>query len=233
MAGEQTHPILPCPDLDEAIAFYGALGFACTYRQSRPNPYAVVAREDIVIHLAGIEGFDPASSVSSVIVLVPDAEALHASFAEGLRARYGRVPAAGVPRLLRPRRKQGTATGFSVVDPGGSWLRFYRLGATEDEIPAEGLARVVEVAARQGDARGDDDAALAVLDRGLARHPEAPALDRARALLYRAELLVRLGRGSEAVAAVDVADQLVAAADADELAEELAAAREMVGRARG
>lgn len=156
MTGERTHPILPCPGLDEAVAFYEALGFHRTYRQVRPNPYGVVALEDITIHLVGIDGFDPATSVGSVIVVVPDAEALYAAFAEGPRERYGRLPSAGVPRILRPRRKQGTATGFSVVDPGGNWLRFYRAGDVEDDAPAarsHGLARVVEVAARQGDAR--------------------------------------------------------------------------------
>ena len=35
------------------------LGFKTTYRQVRPNPYAVVAREDLQIHLFGIAGFDP------------------------------------------------------------------------------------------------------------------------------------------------------------------------------
>ena len=62
MAGELTYPILPCPHIDEAIAFYEALGFERTYRQVRPNPYAVVAYEDLTIHLAGIDGFDPATS---------------------------------------------------------------------------------------------------------------------------------------------------------------------------
>jgi len=47
MANERTYPCLPCRDLDEAIDFYTSLGFAKTYRQVRPNPYAVVAREDI------------------------------------------------------------------------------------------------------------------------------------------------------------------------------------------
>ena len=49
----------------------------------------------------------------------------------------------------------------------------------------------MEVAARQGDAHGDDVRALAVLDRGLAQHREASTVGRARALLYRAELLTR------------------------------------------
>ena len=179
VAGERTYPILPCPDLDEAIAFYEALGFSRTYRQIRPNPYGVVAREDITIHLCGIAGFDPATSVSSVIITVPDIEALHADFVEGLRNHFGRLPSSGVPRILRPRRKQSTATGFSVVDVGGNWLRFYRAGTSTEPRPAQesresGLAAVLSAAARQGDARGNDQQALAVLDRGLARHPEAP-----------------------------------------------------------
>jgi hypothetical protein len=59
MAGERTYAILPCPDLVEAVAFYAALGFVVTYQQQRPNPYAVVGLDDIVIHLAGVDGFDP------------------------------------------------------------------------------------------------------------------------------------------------------------------------------
>ncbi|MGL5816011.1 MAG: hypothetical protein ACRCYR_00500 [Phycicoccus sp.] len=200
MAGERTYAILPCPDLEEALAFYAALGFALTYRQHRPNPYAVVGLEDIVIHLAGIDGFDPRKSVSSVIVTVPDADALHVAFETGLRTRYGRVPVAGIPRLLRPRRKAGTATGFSLVDPGGNWVRVYRAGEAEEE-PGQrrsGLARTIDVAARQGDARGEDAEALGILDRGLARHADAPSEVRAEAAAYRDELLARLGRGSDA-----------------------------------
>ena len=176
-----------------------------TYRQARPNPYAVVRREDVVVHLSGIAGFDPATSVSSVVVTVPDVAGWHSAFAAGLRQHYGRVPVAGVPRLLRIRRKQGTASGFSLVDTGGCWLRFYGSGSREDEPGprAVGLARVLEVAARQGDARGDDAAALAVLERGLERYPTAPAEDRAEALRYRAELLVRLGRDHGSGAVVD------------------------------
>jgi hypothetical protein len=133
-----------------------------------------------------------------VIVTVPDAEALHAQFAAGLRERFGRVPAAGIPRMLRPRRKQGTAAGFTVVDVGGNWLRIYRAAdvadGAEPEPSSSGLARAVEVVARQGDARGDEAQALRVLDAGLTRHPDALPADRVRALAYRAELLVRLGR---------------------------------------
>ena len=230
MAGERTYPILPCPDVDAAVAFYEALGFHPTYRQRRPNPHAVVRFQDIQIHLAGIDGFDPESSYASVIVVVPDAEALYQQFAAGLRAHLGRLPVAGVPRLLRPRRKQGTTTGFSVVDVGGSWLRFYREADVGAEEPAAtGLARAVEVAARQGDARGDDAQALVALDAGLTRHPDAPADERARALAYRAELLVRLGRAGDAAATLAEAGALPhSAAQAEAVAPDLAHARELV-----
>ena len=57
MANERTYPALPTGDMDASIAFYESLGFTRTYRQVRPNPYAVVALEDIGIHLFGIDGF--------------------------------------------------------------------------------------------------------------------------------------------------------------------------------
>lgn len=180
VSGERTHPVLPCVDLDEAVAFYNALGFALTYRQRRPNPYAVVELDDMAIHLNGIEGFDPATSYASVIITVPQLDQLHHSFKEGLRATFAKVTVKGIPRLLPPRRKAGTATGFSAVDVGGDWLRFYATGASEEEAPRTGLGRVIDVAARQGVARGDEARAIAVLDAGLLRHPHAPAANGTR-----------------------------------------------------
>jgi catechol 2,3-dioxygenase-like lactoylglutathione lyase family enzyme len=137
MANERTYPALPCTDIDEAISFYGSLGFRKTYRQVRPNPYAVVALEDIQIHLFGMEGFDPAQSYGTVIIAVPDPDRLYQDFAAGLRKAYGKLPVAGIPRILRPRKKYGTVRGFSVVDVGGNWLRIYKLGETEEEDSAE------------------------------------------------------------------------------------------------
>jgi uncharacterized protein HemY len=97
--------------------------------------------------------------------------------------------------MVRPRKRWGTVYGFSVVDTGGNWLRISRSGdeepTAEDATP--GLAGVVEVAARLADAHGDDAAALRTLEQGLSRHADAPAADRVRALLYRAELAVRVG----------------------------------------
>lgn len=215
MAGERMYPILPCPDLTSAIEFYEALGFGVTYRQERPNPYAVVALEEMAVHLAAISGFPPETSVCSVIITVPDAEALRSRFAAGLRAARGRVPVEGIPRLLRVRRKAGTATGFSVVDTGGNWLRFYRDGEQEEtgDSRRTGLARAIDVAARQGEARGADDVALAKVTAGLTRYPTAPTAERVEARVYRAELLLRLGRTDEALAELDLVDGLLPGVD--------------------
>jgi catechol 2,3-dioxygenase-like lactoylglutathione lyase family enzyme len=195
MTGERTFPVLPCADLDDALDFYTALGFTVSFHQRRPYPCAVVELDDIAIHLFAMDGFDPATSYGSAIITVAEPGERHEAFKAGLRERFGKVPIKGIPRLLPPRRKAGTATGFSVVDVGGNWLRFYRHGSSEDD-PAErrpGLLRVIDVAARQGDSRGDEAQAIAVLDAGLARYPDAPPVEVFEALLYRAELMARTG----------------------------------------
>jgi hypothetical protein len=201
------------------------LGFKRTYRQVRPNPYAVVALEDIRIHLAGIEGFKPEDSYGSVIVAVPDPDSLYRDLASKLRERYGKLPVTGIPRITRPRKKYGTVSGFSIVDTGGNWLRIYRLGDTEQEDSAketEGLAGFINVAARLGDAHGDEALALKTLESGIKRFPDAPAIERAKAYLYRAELAVRTKNLKLAQSSFDLAKSLKLSKDekasiADEL----------------
>ena len=233
MANERTYPILPCRELDESLSFYQAIGFKRTYRQVRPNPYAVVALEDIHIHLCGIDGFNPVDSYGSVIIAVPDPDSLYRTFAARLRETYGKLPVVGIPRILRPRKRYGTVRGFTVIDPGGNWLRVYKLGDSEQDATAEkaeGLAQITHVAARLGDAHGDEARALKTLENGLLRFPEAAAIERVKAYLYRAELAVRLNNP-------ELARSSLRAAMAHELtddeqagvADEMAHATELVG----
>ncbi len=234
MANERTYPCLPCGNLDESISFYEGLGFKTTYRQTRPNPYAVVVLEDIAIHLFGIEGFNPVESYGSVIVAVPDPEGLYRAFATRLRETFGKLPAVGIPRILRPRKKYGTVSGFSVIDPGGNWLRIYRLGDTEEEdAPAkvEGLMQIIHVASRLGDSKGDEAMALKTLENGLKRYTDAPNLDRARAYLYQAELAVRTKNRELAQSSLQAAKSLELTDDERAaIAEELAHATELVSQ---
>ena len=194
MPDERMYPILPCPDLDAAIAFYEALGFTRTYRQLRPNPHAVVSRGELAIHLAGIDGFDPEQSYASVIVVVPDPDALYQAFAAGLRQLYGRLPVSGIPRITRPRKRYGTVAGFSLIDVGGNWLRVSRAGDTEEdaEHADAGLARISRGRGAAGRLEGRRCRRAQDARERSAALPGCAARGSRAALLYRAELAVRL-----------------------------------------
>nr|WP_042180569.1 VOC family protein [Kibdelosporangium sp. MJ126-NF4]CEL14452.1 hypothetical protein [Kibdelosporangium sp. MJ126-NF4]CTQ88817.1 hypothetical protein [Kibdelosporangium sp. MJ126-NF4] len=213
MTSEIIIPGLPCRDLNDILPFYTALGFEMTYLQQRPNPYTQLRRGGIELHFFGVDGFNPEHSMGSVVIAVPDVEDLHTQFAAGLRAAFGKVPASGIPRMTRPRRKQGMVGGFAVVDPGGNWLRISRIGDTEDKPPKDRLARAVNTAARQADSHGDEQAGILVLENALARHTSAPTVQKVSALVYLTELRQRVGDR-------DGAAKALAEVDAMELSDE-------------
>ncbi|WP_051864660.1 hypothetical protein [Streptosporangium roseum] len=200
MKRETIIPILPCRDIDEIAAFYGMLGFDRTYRQTRPNPYVAVRRGGIELHFASIADFDPEQSYGSCIVAVNDTAVLFEEFAEGMRAVHGKLLLSGIPRITRPRKRKNTgdAMGFTVVDPGGNWIRIFR---TEDspspggsgDVASGPLARALENAVVQGESRGDTRQAAKILDGKLAGHDGlTPVTTLVEALVYRAELAIRL-----------------------------------------
>ncbi|MEV0122096.1 VOC family protein [Streptomyces sp. NPDC050703] len=202
MADEVAVPQLPCRSIDEITTFYEALGFRTTYRQTRPNPYVALRREDLEMHFFAIEGFDPSDCYGACALYVPDTGALHRAFADGLRSVYGKVPVRGIPRLTTPRRRKndGRRTGFTMIDPGGNWIRVFNAveksapEAAPEAAPAPTgrLAVALENAVVLGDSKGDTAQAVKVLDANLARE-EATALpvDLVEALVYRAELALR------------------------------------------
>jgi hypothetical protein len=200
----RTVPLLPCRELDDVVPFYEALGFRVTYRQAKPNPIVSFRREDVDLMFFGVAGFDPEASMGSCLLIVPDTRALFEEFAAGLRAHYGRLPISGIPRITRPRVRRGGGGGFSVVDPGGNWIRVHteQDGHDPDERPtARPLELAVQAAARQADARGEDRVAIGMLRNALERHPDAADAERLPVMVYLAELLVRVG---EPDAAADV-----------------------------
>src|SRR5688500_15282042 len=148
---------------------------------------------------------------------------------------FGKLPVTGIPRITRPRKKYGTVRGFSVVDPGGNWLRIYKLGETEQEDSAEkaeGLAQIIYVAARLGDAHGDETLALKTLESGLTRFGDAAgAMERARAYLYRAELAIRTKDHELAQSSLTAAKSLALTDDEkSSLADEFAHVTELVNQ---
>jgi len=228
MANEVTVPLLPCRDIDEIAAFYGVLGFRATYRQVRPNPYVALQREDLHLHFFGMPDFDPANSYGTCLVLVEDIAALHRSFADGMRAVYGKVLVAGVPRMTRPRARKNAdgVTGFSLVDPGGNWIRVTTNRPTADAGTAQSrLARALENAVVLADSHGDHAQAAKILDGALRKaDQEADAAVLAEAVTYRAELALVLDDTATAATALDRARELGATgADVADLAEALEA----------
>jgi hypothetical protein len=209
MADEKTVPLLPCASIDDVAAFYEVLGFRTTYRQRKPNPAVGLQREDIGLQFFEIEGFDPADSYGSCLVVTPDLEGLHGAFTAGMRAAYGKVLVSGIPRMTRPRKRKNYdgLSGFSVIDPGGNWIRVVRKpGGPEAEReagpePAVGaLGKALANAVVQADSRGNVEQAVRILDTALGK-PDAAAdpATLVEVLVYRAELATVLGdRGTAA-----------------------------------
>ncbi len=217
-------PLLPCPSIDETADFYRMLGFDVAHRQTRPNPYVAMRLDQLQLHFFGMPDFDPEQSYGSCLLLVPDTKALFERFAAGMRAAHGKLLLAGIPRITRPRTP---TSGFSVVDPGGNWIRVFRHGESAPEEPAGRLARALSNAIRLGDSKGDPRQAAKILDGALAKAGDE---DVTEALVYRAELAVRL---DDLATARTVLDRIDALSDGGRgrVAEAVADLRRIAGHA--
>lgn len=228
MANEITVPLLPCRDIDEIVDFYGILGFTRTYYQALPNPYVALKREDINLHFFGIPDFKPEDSYGSCLVMVRDTGKLYQAFAEGIRAARGKLLVSGIPRMTRPRKRKNADnhSGFTVVDPGGNWIRIMAAKAEPDAteaVPSK-LAKSLQNAVVMGDSHGFDARAAQILDGALERSGDtASATDLVEALAYRAELALRADDTAAAVGALTRARSItLSEGDRDKVAETLA-----------
>ncbi|WP_437892961.1 hypothetical protein [Sorangium sp. So ce124] len=210
MSGAMTIPVLPCVSLPETLAFYDALGFEVTHRQTAPNVYAATRRGEVHLHFMGLKGLDPRQAYSTCLVIVPEVERLHETFAEGLRRAYGKLPISGLPRISRMKKGQSR---FTVVDVAGNSVIFIRRDAPDDDDEGAAgsrsdsrLGKALRAAARLRDFKNDDAAAAKVLDVALARKGADDPLERARALAARLELAVALGEQARARALRDEID---------------------------
>ncbi|WP_052847188.1 bleomycin resistance protein [Streptomyces avicenniae] len=204
---ETTTPMLPCHALAPVLDFYTALGFDVTYRQASPNPYAVVERGDVALHLYGIKNYDPAASYSTCLIGTDDVDGLHAAFRAGLKAALGRIPTTGLPRIGPLRDTSYGVRQFLVTDPAGNCLRIGQ--PTSDDpshrpAPREPYARALHQAALFAHGKEDQTAAARVIDRALARTADRPTpVQLLRLLVLRADVAARLGDDAGATAALD------------------------------
>ncbi|WP_216587024.1 bleomycin resistance protein [Streptomyces brasiliscabiei] len=207
--GEKTIPILPCQHLQPLLDFYEALGFEVAFRQSSPNPYAVVVRDGIELQFFGLKRYEPARSLSTCYVRTDDVDGLYAAFRAGLRAAYGRIPTRGLPRLGPLKDMSYGMRQFLLTDPGGNCVRVGQ-PISEDQshrpAPEEPFARALHLASLLADSKDDPAGAARVVDRALGSAAEpAPSL-LVRLLVLRADVAVRLGDEEAATAALDRAE---------------------------
>jgi catechol 2,3-dioxygenase-like lactoylglutathione lyase family enzyme len=189
-----TIPALPCASINDTVAFYVALGFEITYQQTRPNNYACVKHGAIDLHFFSMKGYEPANSYSTCLVMIDDADTVYQGFAAGLRQHYGKLPVVGIPRISRPNNNNAAGDRrFNVIDPGGNYIRFIQRHSANSETEARDSAltkygRAIRAASLLADAKVDYPAAAKMLDSLPEDSAEASAIERAQALVLRAEI---------------------------------------------
>lgn len=204
MTSEYTIPLLPCRAINEMLVFYQALGFKVTYQQTRPNNYLAVRRGGIELHFFSMRDYKPADSYSTCYVVTTDVDGLYQAFTDGLRQQYGRLPSAGIPRVIPLKNKTGRRE-FIVVDPGGNWIRIGQIfeesaddpsADKEDKTTPEEmttrLSRALNAATLLADSKGDYPAAAKMIDAALAQEEPFSASQRIQALVFRAGLAITM-----------------------------------------
>ncbi|MEZ7127982.1 glyoxalase [Nonomuraea sp. AD125B] len=199
---ETTVPLMPCASLEETLAFYEALGFEATYKQSKPYVYLALQWSGFQLHFGPApKGLDPAREESGSCLVMVDAVApYHAAFVAAMRRVYGKVLASGLPRITRYRPG---ASRFTLVDPSGNSILFIQ----RDE-PAEleyggskkltGLAKALDNARILREFKNDDLQAFRALKSAMRRHhANASAVERAIALCHLIDLATVLGEPTD------------------------------------
>ena len=191
---ETSIPLFPCQSLAETLEFYQTLGFEITHEQETPYLYGAVHLGNFHLHFSRLTMYGAKNAFGSCLVFVPDIGLYHQRFADGLRAKYGKVPTAALPRITRLMKGQ---TRFKVFDPSGNMLIYIDeneadTGYEWSEESLSELAAALENAVFLRDTYANDQAAAKVLDKALAKHKSAAPIDRARALAARAELAVAM-----------------------------------------
>ncbi len=199
---ETTVPLMPCASVEETLAFYEALGFEATYKQSRPYVYLALRWSGFQLHFGPApKDLDPTREGSGSCLVMVDAVApYHAAFVAAMRRVYGKVLASGVPRITRYRPG---ASRFTLIDPSGNSILFIQ----RDE-PAEleyggskkltGLAKALDNARILREFKNDDLQAFRALKSAMRRrHADASVAERAITLCHLIDLANVLGEPTD------------------------------------
>ncbi|MEU6124940.1 VOC family protein [Streptomyces sp. NPDC047123] len=225
---EKTIPLLPCRTIQPVVDFYTALGFATTFLQKSPYPYAVVERGPVELQFFGMKEYEPEQSYSGCYVVTDDVDTLHAAFRAGLKETYGRIPVRGLPRIGPLKDMSYGMRQFLMTDPGGNSIRVgQRISEDQAHRPAPKgtFARALHAADLFADSKEDLPGAAKIIDRALGLTGERPTPEQElRLLVLRGDLARRLGDD-------DLADRVLARAAVLPLTDaDRAAARDALAR---
>lgn len=203
MAEETIIPMLPCDSLSEVLGFYRDLGFEVTHEQETPYAYGAVRRGGIDLHFHPPKGSARKGPGGTCLVIVPKVGPYHEAFSDALRAKHGKVPTAGHPRITRLMKGQ---TRFTTLDPFGNSVVYIDRDEPDIDYGAyepkgSRLAQTLDNATFLRDVYINDKAAAQVLDKALARDEPPEPIDRARALACRAEIALAMGDAERAASA--------------------------------
>ncbi|MFF5258093.1 hypothetical protein ACFY4C_04040 [Actinomadura viridis] len=193
--GEKTIPIFPCRSIDDCWAFYEALGFELTFRQTRPNPFIAVRHGDIELQFGGVKAHDPNTGLFSCYVITGDVDGLYESFRGNLKTSLGRIPTRGLPRIGRLGDMSYGVRQFLVTDPDGNQLRIGQpISDTFEHRPApkDKVGRALHTARLYVNSKEDFVGAAKILDRLLVDPDGLTAAQRVEALTLRADVALQL-----------------------------------------
>lgn len=114
-------PILPCQSIKEQVAFYEDLGFTTAQVSNRPNPYAVVSLDTIVIHFYGSKRTLPHENPIMCYVEVEDVDRIYEAFTVRYKQLHGKIPRSGIPRISKL-KDLADDRRFMITDKGGNTL---------------------------------------------------------------------------------------------------------------
>jgi hypothetical protein len=191
--GWTTIPVLPYISIDATLSFWETLGFAITYRQDRPYKYAVVQRKGCQLHFVHFKSAEDSTAYHGCLIMVYDIEQVYKEFSDSLKAKLGKVPASGLPRISRMKPMQ---TRFTITDPSGNSVIFIQLGTKDeedykamDQAGLSPLGKSIALAIRLRDFKEDYLAAARTLDNILKKELEGVNKNEyAEALIMSAEL---------------------------------------------
>lgn len=187
-----TIPVLPCESILDTLAFWEMLGYKITYKQTKPYQYGVVVRNGYALHFGRVKGMDVSNNTSGCLVMVKDIEVVYADLTEKMKAKMGRVPNSGLPRISR--MKPGT-TRFTLTDVSGNSIIFINYGEEDletwrkmEDKNQTPLQRSIAFAINFRDYKDDVNAAVATLDSALRKTENEDMKDIAEALIIRLDL---------------------------------------------